>query len=129
MARRCFRLHRWQHAGEVLLPSWLTLIRSLAGSRLAGKAHRFSLRQLIILIPSFIFLEASLAFLGLSDPVLPTWGKLVHAAIYYGIHREVYHLLLIPAAVLMITGYGFALVGFEMERNLYTRLYEGRQLT
>ena len=36
--------------------------------------------SLILLIPSFVFLEASLAVLGLGDPVLPTWGKLINDA-------------------------------------------------
>ncbi|MFQ6028592.1 MAG: ABC transporter permease, partial [Dehalococcoidia bacterium] len=34
----------------------------------------------VTLIPSFVFLEASLAILGLGDPVLPTWGKVLNDA-------------------------------------------------
>jgi peptide/nickel transport system permease protein len=32
----------------------------------------------VMAIPSFVFLEASLAIIGLGDPVLPTWGKILH---------------------------------------------------
>lgn len=40
--------------------------------------------QLVISIPSYVFLEARLAFLEVSDPVLPTWGKLIVDALTYG---------------------------------------------
>lgn len=33
--------------------------------------------QFIVQVPSYVFLEASLAVLGLGDPTLPTWGKLI----------------------------------------------------
>jgi peptide/nickel transport system permease protein len=80
--------------------------------------------QLVILIPSYIFLEAALAFLGLSDPVLPTWGKLIYAALSYGLFTTSYHTVLIPAALLMLTGYAFAMIGFALERTLHPRLRE-----
>ncbi|MEW6404210.1 MAG: ABC transporter permease, partial [Chloroflexota bacterium] len=35
---------------------------------------------LVSAVPSFVFLEASLAVLGLGDPVLPTWGKVINDA-------------------------------------------------
>jgi ABC-type dipeptide/oligopeptide/nickel transport system permease subunit len=46
--------------------------------------------QFIVLIPSFVFLEASLAVLGLGDPTLPTWGKMIdesqtNGALYPGL--------------------------------------------
>jgi peptide/nickel transport system permease protein len=31
--------------------------------------------QLVILVPSYVFLEATLAYLNMSDVLLPTWGK------------------------------------------------------
>jgi peptide/nickel transport system permease protein len=39
---------------------------------------------LVTLIPAFVFLEASLAVLGLGDPVLPTWGKVIDDAFRHG---------------------------------------------
>ncbi len=74
--------------------------------------------QVIILIPSYVFLESALAFLGLSDPVLPTWGKLVHAAFSTGVFVGPYHLVLLPAVILMVTGLAFALVGYALDRVL-----------
>jgi peptide/nickel transport system permease protein len=52
----------------------------------------------VTLIPAFVFLEASLALLGLGDPVLPTWGKVMNdaqtqSALYHGF----YYWVLSPA--------------------------------
>ena len=78
--------------------------------------------QLVILVPAYVFLEATLAFLGVSDPLLPTWGKLVVEALGHSLHSGDYHLVLIPVAALMFTGFGFALVGLALERILDPRL-------
>ena len=34
----------------------------------------------MILVPTYVFLEAALAFLGLSDLYLPTWSKVINDA-------------------------------------------------
>jgi peptide/nickel transport system permease protein len=80
--------------------------------------------QLVILIPSYVFLEATLAFLEVSDPILPTWGKLIVQALEYGTHSGDVHMLLIPAGLLMMTGVAFAMVGLSLERVLDPRLRE-----
>jgi len=74
-------------------------------------------------IPSFVFLEASLAVLGIGDPVLPTWGKIIqdaqaNAALYKGL----FYWILEPSVLLMITGLGFALLGFALDRIFNPRL-------
>ena len=33
--------------------------------------------QVVVLIPGYVFLETTLAYLNMSDPYLPTWGKLL----------------------------------------------------
>lgn len=78
---------------------------------------------LVSSVPAFVFLEASLAVLGLGDPVLPTWGKIINdaqsnAALYKGL----YYWVLEPAALLMITGLGFAMLGFALDRIFNPRL-------
>jgi peptide/nickel transport system permease protein len=80
--------------------------------------------QLVILVPSYVFLEATLAFLEVSDPILPTWGKLIVEALSNGTHSGDYYLVLEPAALLMVTGLAFAMVGFALERLLEPRLRE-----
>lgn len=80
--------------------------------------------RLIILVPTYVFLEATLAFLGVSDPLLPTWGKLVVGALSYGVHSGATHLVLAPLAVLFVTGFAFAMVGLALERVFEPRLRE-----
>jgi peptide/nickel transport system permease protein len=76
-------------------------------------------------IPAFVFLEASLAVLGLGDPVLPTWGKLINDANSQGaLNNGYYYWVLQPAVLLMITGLGFAMVGFALDRIFNPRLRE-----
>ncbi len=80
---------------------------------------------LIALVPSFVFLEASLAVLGLGDPVLPTWGKVIQDAFSQGaLFNGFYYWILEPAGLLMLAGLGFALVGFALDRIFNPRLRE-----
>lgn len=79
--------------------------------------------QLVILIPANVFLEASLTFLGLGDPVLPTWGKLIREGIDNGaLLQGQFYWVLQPAVILLITGLSFAMVGFSMDRIFNPRL-------
>ncbi|MFW6182881.1 MAG: ABC transporter permease [Chloroflexota bacterium] len=81
--------------------------------------------QLVVLVPTFVFLEASLAVLGLGDPVLPTWGKLIDDARSQGaLFNGYYYWVLQPAALLMMVGLGFAMVGFALDRIINPRLRE-----
>ena len=82
------------------------------------------LPRLIILVPTFVFLEATLAFLGVSDPLLPTWGKLIVAALSYGVHGGAAHIVIAPLTVLFLTGFAFAMVGIALERVFEPRLRE-----
>ena len=81
--------------------------------------------SLVILVPSFVFLEASLAVLGLGDPVLPTWGKIISDARNEGaLFNGYYYWILEPAALLMLAGLAFAMVGFALDRVFNPRLRE-----
>ena len=81
--------------------------------------------NLVILVPSFVFLEASLAVLGLGDPVLPTWGKVINDARSQGaLFNGYYYWILEPAALLMLAGLAFAMVGFALDRVFNPRLRE-----
>lgn len=80
--------------------------------------------QLVILVPSYVFLEATLAFLGVSDPVLPTWGKLLVDGLSRGTYGGDYHLVLEPVGLLMLVGFAFAMLGFALERIFEPRLRE-----
>ncbi|MGB9640240.1 MAG: ABC transporter permease [Anaerolineales bacterium] len=80
---------------------------------------------LVSSIPSFVFLEASLAILGLGDPVLPTWGKIINDADVDGaLYKGYYYWVLEPAVLLMMTGLGFAMLGYALDRVFNPRLRE-----
>ena len=79
--------------------------------------------SLVSAVPAFVFLEASLALLGLGDPVLPTWGKIIEDANSNGaLYRGYYYWILEPATLLMITGLGFAMLGFALDRVFNPKL-------
>ncbi len=82
--------------------------------------------QLVILVPGFIFLEATLAYLGVSDIYLPTWGKVIKDAITIGAFQAHHYWFIIPIALLLVTGLAFAMLGFSLDRVFNTRLKDFR---
>ncbi|HVN55468.1 MAG TPA: ABC transporter permease [Anaerolineaceae bacterium] len=79
--------------------------------------------QFIVLVPSYVFLEASLAILGLGDPTLPTWGKIIEDSESQGaLYQGWYYWVLEPSVLLMITGLAFSVVGYALDRVFNPRL-------
>jgi peptide/nickel transport system permease protein len=78
--------------------------------------------QLILLVPSYVLLKAMLAYLGVSDPTLPTWGKLIEAGISHGLYTGAYHMLLEPLSLLLLLGFAFVMVSLALERIFQSRL-------
>jgi len=79
--------------------------------------------QFIVLIPSYVFLEASLAVLGLGDPTLPTWGKIIDDSRANGaLFQGFYYWVLEPSVLLMFTGLAFSMLGFALDRIFNPRL-------
>jgi peptide/nickel transport system permease protein len=79
--------------------------------------------NLVVLIPAFVFLEAALAVLGLGDPVLPTWGKIINDANNNGaLFQGQYYWILEPSALLMLTGFAFAMLGYSLDRIFNPKL-------
>jgi len=98
--------------------SWRIILRYLA-----PRVVPMLVPQLVVLIPTFVFLEASLAVLGLGDPVLPTWGKAINDAYTNGaLFQKQYYWVLEPSALLILTGLAFAMVGFALDRISNPRL-------
>ncbi len=76
-------------------------------------------------VPAFVFLEATLAVLGLGDPVLPTWGRMIQEAESHGaLYKGYYYWILEPAFLLMTSGLGFAMLGFALDRIFNPKLRE-----
>ncbi len=81
--------------------------------------------QFVVLIPAFVFLEATLAVLGLGDPIMPTWGKVLDDAYRNGaLYMGHYYWVLAPSVLLIVTGLGFAMLGFALDRVFNPRLRE-----
>ncbi|MDR7414724.1 MAG: ABC transporter permease [Armatimonadota bacterium] len=92
---------------------------------LVPRAIPVLLPQFVTLIPGFVFLEATLALLGLGDPVLPTWGKVIEDAYRAGALYVGYtYWVLEPAFMLMLSGLAFTLLGFALDRVFNPRLRE-----
>ncbi len=80
---------------------------------------------LVTSVPAFVFTEATLALLGLGDPVLPTWGKVIENARSQGaLFNGYYYWMLEPAVLMMLVGVGFSLVGFALDRIFNPKLRE-----
>jgi peptide/nickel transport system permease protein len=79
--------------------------------------------QLVALIPSMVFLEATLAILGVYDPRFPTWGQVIHDALRQNaLWGGSDYWVLEPIALLLLMGLAFALFGFALERILNPRM-------
>lgn len=77
----------------------------------------------VISIPAYVFLEASLAVLGLGDPTLPTWGKILNDSYEKGaLYKGYYYWVLEPAILLVVTGLAFSMLGFALDRVFNPRL-------
>lgn len=82
------------------------------------------LSQFITLASAAILIEASLAFLGLGDPVQKSWGSVL----YYAQARGAFLTgawawwVVPPGLLIAATVMGFALLGFDLERTLNPRL-------
>lgn len=80
--------------------------------------------QIVILIPNFFFLEATLAIFNISDPRYPTWGRVIYSALRYGAAYGSRFWVLEPIALMLLTGLSFVLLGFALNRILNPRLRE-----
>ena len=77
----------------------------------------------VVAIPEFVFLEATLNIVGVGDPDVITWGRLLHEAYSNdALFKGYYYRVLEPAACLMITGISFAMIGFALDRIFNPRL-------
>jgi peptide/nickel transport system permease protein len=82
--------------------------------------------QLVTLVPSFIFLEATLGILKVESFATPTWGKIIHEALAHGAVWGSKFWVLEPIGLLLLTGFAFSMMGAALERVLNPRLQEGK---
>ena len=79
--------------------------------------------NLIAAVPTFVFLEAALAILGLGDPLLPSWGKVINDSFSKGaLYKGHYYWVLEPASMLILTAFAFSFLGFALDRIVNPKL-------
>lgn len=76
---------------------------------------------LVMQIPTFIFLEATLGFFRIQS-VYPSWGKIIHEALTRSDLYGSSFWVLEPIFLLLLTGLAFAMLGLALERLLNPRL-------
>ncbi len=72
--------------------------------------------SIAISVPSAILGEATLSFLGLSDPSIPTWGQILHDANSAGAaSRGLWWWIIPPGLMIALTGLAFVLIGNALD--------------
>ena len=81
----------------------------------------------VLVIAGSILAEATLAFLGLGDPVHVSWGTMLHFAFVSGaVGRGAWWYFLPPGIGILLVVLGFTLAGHTLDRILNPRLRERR---
>ena len=74
-------------------------------------------------VPGPILTEAGLSFLGLGDPTLPTWGKILNDAYVFGAGaRQLWWWIMPPGVMLALTAISFVLVGNALDKVLNPKM-------
>lgn len=70
--------------------------------------------QLALTVPGAIVTEAALSFLGLGDPFLQTWGKMLHDVQYYGAIAE-WWWAVPPGICIALLSMAFVFIGYALD--------------
>jgi peptide/nickel transport system permease protein len=84
--------------------------------------------QLVTLVPSFIFLEATLGLFNIKSNY-PSWGRIIYEGLTRGALYGSPFWVLEPIFLLLLTGFAFALLGSALERILNPRIIADIPLT
>jgi len=77
--------------------------------------------QLALSVPAAIVTEAALSWLGLGDPTVPTWGRMLYLAHYYGVMKE-WWWIVFPGLCIALVSIAFIFVGYAMDEVLNPKL-------
>ena len=87
----------------------------------------FIIAQMIFFAPGAILAEASLSFLGLGDPSIPTWGQMLESGFRTGALYIGYWWWVIPPGLLIVvTALAFMLLALAIEQLVDPRLQNAR---
>ncbi len=84
--------------------------------------------QLALNVPGAIASEASLSWLGLGDPNVPTWGRMLYLAHYYGVLKE-WWWIVFPGICIALISIAFIFVGHAMDEVFNPRLRNSSRQT
>ncbi len=75
--------------------------------------------------PIYIFLEAALSFLGLGDPNIPSWGRILGDAYGEGaLYLGYWWWVIFPALMIILVSLGFTLLAYSFDKVVNPRLRE-----
>lgn len=78
---------------------------------------------LVLNVPGAILLEASLSFLNLGDPSVPSWGRMLYNARYSGaFSRLMWWWILPPGVMITLLAMSFVLIGQALDEILNPKL-------
>ncbi len=87
----------------------------------------YTFASIAISVPGAIITEAGLSFLGLGDPTLPTWGKILHDANIHGASaRGLWWWIIPPGVMIALTGLVFVLIGHALDSIINPRIRRAR---
>lgn len=85
----------------------------------------YTMANIVLSVPSYVFLEAALSLLSLGDPAMPTWGKIISDAFEGGaVVHGLWWWVLIPSILIIMTAIAFALIGLALDKVVNPRLRE-----
>jgi len=85
----------------------------------------YTVANIVLSVPSYVFLEAALSLLGLGDPAMPTWGKIISDAFEGGaVVHGLWWWVLIPSTLIIMTAIAFAFIGLALDKVVNPRLRE-----
>jgi len=86
-----------------------------------------SFAAMVLNVPSAIVTEAVLSFIGLGDPTLPTWGKMLEYAFTSGgFTHFAWWWIIPPGLAIMILSLGFVFIGHAVDEIVNPRLRRRR---
>ena len=77
--------------------------------------------QLVILIPGFIFLEATFGLFNIKS-MYPTWGRIIYEGLRQGAMYGSRYWVLEPLFMLLLTSFAFTLLGIALDKVLNPKL-------
>ncbi len=83
----------------------------------------YTFASIALSVPGAILAEAGLSFLGLGDPALVTWGKILHEAELNGaLLKGAWWWVLPPGLGIALVGMTFVFIGYALDKILNPRL-------